>query len=124
MNVTPADFDVARTQRPQTKFFAWALPAMASALFAFSSVAAATESIKNSDCLECHGEESLNKTGTDGKKVSVFVDQKLFNLSVHNTLSCVDCHGDLTAKHPDDNQPAQPVSCADCHADEHSRRQP
>ncbi len=93
---------------------------MASALFAFSSVAAATESIKNSDCLECHGEESLNKTGTDGKKVSVFVDQKLFNLSVHNTLSCVDCHGDLTAKHPDDNQPAQPVSCADCHADETS----
>lgn len=120
MNVTPADFDVARTQRPQTKFFAWALPAMASALFAFSSVAAATESIKNSDCLECHGEESLNKTATDGKKVSVFVDQKLFNLSVHNTLSCVDCHGDLTAKHPDDNQPAQPVSCADCHADETS----
>jgi len=52
--------------------------------------------------------------------VSVFVDQKLFNLSVHNTLSCVDCHGDLTAKHPDDNQPAQPVSCADCHADETS----
>lgn len=93
---------------------------MASALFAFSSVAAATESIKNSDCLECHGEESLNKTATDGKKVSVFVDQKLFNLSVHNTLSCVDCHGDLTAKHPDDNQPAQPVSCADCHADETS----
>ena len=52
--------------------------------------------------------------------MSVFVDQKLFNLSVHNTLSCVDCHGDLTAKHPDDNQPAQPVSCADCHADETS----
>jgi len=93
---------------------------MASALFACSSVATSTEAIKNSDCLECHGEESLTKTTADGKEVSVFVDQKLFNLSVHNALDCVDCHGDLTAGHPDDNKPAQPVGCADCHADETS----
>ena len=94
---------------------------MASALFVFQAAAATTtEGVQNHDCLECHAEESLTKTTPDGKEVPVFVDPKLFNLSVHSALNCVDCHADLTPKHPDDNQPAQPVSCADCHADETS----
>lgn len=88
---------------------------MVGALFLSNSVAAPTEIINTSDCLECHGEESLTKTTTDGKEVSVFVDQKLFNLSVHNALDCVDCHEDLTSKHPDDEKPAKPVHCAECH---------
>ena len=43
----------------------------------------------------------------------------------------LDCHADITAKHPDDNVPAQPPSCAKCHEEEaqglrhqHSWREP
>jgi hypothetical protein len=116
MNVTPAASETSSTPRPQTTFFARALPVMASALFALASVAAPTEDIKNSDCLDCHADKELTRTGTDGKEISMFVDQALFKLSVHQTNSCVSCHQDLTSKHPDDNKPAQPVNCNDCHA--------
>jgi len=93
-----------------------ALALMASAFFVFGLVAAPTDAIKNSDCLECHADKTLTKTGPDGKEVSIFMDEALFKVSVHRTNSCVSCHQDITAKHPDDNQPAKPVNCNDCHA--------
>ena len=93
---------------------------MISALFVFCSVAAETQAIKNSDCLECHSDKTLTKTGANGKEVSMFVDESLFKLSVHQTNSCASCHADLTTKHPDDNKPALPVNCATCHAKESS----
>lgn len=113
-NATAVASDVA-TQIFNPKLFQRAL-AMAGALFIFASVADATTAIKNSDCLECHGDKTLTKTGPDGKEVSVFVDEKLFAASVHRTNACAACHADLTAKHPDDNVPAKPVDCATCHA--------
>jgi cytochrome b subunit of formate dehydrogenase len=116
MNATPAASDTPSIPQPQTTFFARALPMLASALFALASVAAPTEDIKNSDCLDCHADRELTKTGKDGKEISMFVDQALFKVSIHQTNSCVSCHQDLTSKHPDDNKPAQPVNCNDCHA--------
>ena len=35
--------------------------------------------------------------------------------SVHTTNTCVSCHADITATHPDDNRPVPPVNCARCH---------
>ena len=102
---------------PQLRLFVEALALVAGALLLASPVAAA-ESIKNSDCLECHSDKTLTKTGADGKEVAVFVDEKLFGTSIHRTNTCVSCHQDLTSKHPDDNKPAQPASCTACHAEE------
>jgi len=36
-------------------------------------------------------------------------------LSTHKTNACITCHADVSAKHPDDNQPVAPVNCAACH---------
>lgn len=71
--------------------------------------------LKNSDCLECHADQTLTKTNTAGKEVSLFVDATKLTASAHRTNTCVSCHTDLTANHPDDNRAAQPVDCRNCH---------
>ena len=78
---------------------------------------AATE-IKDSDCLECHGDKTLTTTNAAGKQISLFVDQARLAASAHKTVSCAKCHAGITATHPDDNRPVQPVNCATCHAQE------
>ncbi|MCX6927797.1 MAG: cytochrome b/b6 domain-containing protein [Verrucomicrobia bacterium] len=85
------------------------------ALNGSSAAAFAAEPIKNSACLECHGDKSLSKTNAAGKEVSLFVDVAKLGASVHKTNLCVSCHADLTDKHPDDNVPAQPTNCKGCH---------
>jgi uncharacterized protein with PIN domain len=74
---------------------------------------------ENNDCLGCHNDRSL--TGTKKRKtISVFVDEKRFGLSIHNSLTCISCHADLEGKelpHADD---LQPVNCGSCHSDEQS----
>jgi formate dehydrogenase gamma subunit len=76
---------------------------------------AVEQPIKNSACMDCHADKTLTRTNTAGKEVSLFVDEAKLAASVHKTNTCVSCHADLTAKHPDDNVPAQPVRCAACH---------
>src|SRR5512139_407707 len=78
--------------------------------------AAAAEPIKNSACLECHGDKTLTKTNAAGKEVSLFVDMAKLGASVHKTNLCASCHADITDKHPDDNVLAQPANCKGCHA--------
>ena len=88
-----------------------------SLLLAFFLFAALTAfaGLKNSDCLDCHGDNTLVKTNSAGKAVSLFVDVAKLKLSAHKTNDCVGCHADVTAKHPDDNQPIASVNCALCH---------
>jgi formate dehydrogenase gamma subunit len=80
------------------------------------AVASAAEPIKNSACLECHGDKTLTKTNAAGKEVSLFVDVSKLQASVHKTNTCASCHADLTTNHPDDNLPAKPANCKACHA--------
>ena len=75
----------------------------------------AAEPIKNSACLDCHGDKTLTKTNAAGKEVSLFVDLAKLAGSVHKTNTCASCHADITDKHPDDNVPAQPPNCKACH---------
>jgi len=84
-------------------------------LLALISACPAAEAIKNSVCLECHGDKTLTKTNSAGKEVSLFVDAAKLAASMHKTNDCVACHADLTSKHPDDNAAAKPVACATCH---------
>jgi cytochrome b subunit of formate dehydrogenase/ribosomal protein L31 len=71
--------------------------------------------LKNSDCLDCHGDNTLVKTNAAGKAVSLFVDAAKLKLSAHQTNACVACHADITTKHPDDGKTVAPVNCALCH---------
>ncbi|HUB87011.1 MAG TPA: cytochrome b/b6 domain-containing protein [Verrucomicrobiae bacterium] len=71
--------------------------------------------LSDSDCLDCHGIDSLAKTNADGRVISLFVDADKLAASVHKTNSCVSCHTDVTAQHPDDQKILQPVNCAICH---------
>ena len=77
--------------------------------------APALAGVKNSDCLDCHGDQTLVKTNAAGKAVPLFVDAAKLKLSAHKTNACVSCHADITAKHPDDNKPGASVNCALCH---------
>lgn len=70
---------------------------------------------KNSDCLECHSDKTLNKTNNDGRVISLYVDETILKKSIHKTNACHSCHSDITTKHPDDEVPAKPVSCGNCH---------
>jgi formate dehydrogenase gamma subunit len=79
---------------------------------AFRLTAAA---LRDSDCLDCHGDNTLTQTNANGRVISLFVDKARLAASVHRTNSCVSCHTDATARHPDDNIALKPVNCAICH---------
>lgn len=75
----------------------------------------AVAGLKNSDCLDCHGDNTLVKTNTAGKVISLFVDAAKLKLSAHKTNDCISCHTDVTNRHPDDNKPVALVNCGICH---------
>jgi formate dehydrogenase gamma subunit len=85
-----------------------------SALFAATVFAG----LSNSDCLDCHGDKTLVETNSAGKVISYFVDEAKLKLSAHKTNSCISCHTDVTAKHPDDGKTPGPVNCSLCHVRE------
>ncbi|HYG24090.1 MAG TPA: cytochrome b/b6 domain-containing protein [Verrucomicrobiae bacterium] len=72
--------------------------------------------LKDSDCLDCHSDQTLFRTNTAGRAISLFVDQSKLALSAHTTNSCISCHSDISGDHPDDGKSARPVDCASCHA--------
>ncbi len=83
--------------------------------FALAATVMAAPAPSDSDCLDCHGLETLSKTNNAGREISLFVDQARLTASVHATNRCVSCHNDVTTTHPDDNRPVPPVNCARCH---------
>ena len=94
------------------------LATVAVALLVFGAAAGgafAAPALRDSDCLDCHSDQTLSRTNAAGKAVSLFVDPARLAASVHKTNTCASCHSDLTARHPDDDRPAQPVHCARCH---------
>ncbi|PIZ63043.1 MAG: hypothetical protein COY19_10615 [Candidatus Marinimicrobia bacterium CG_4_10_14_0_2_um_filter_48_9] len=68
----------------------------------------------NKDCLECHSYKTLEGV-RNGHKISVFVSSKEFDTSVHNALTCVECHTDLDMKKIPHRNTFTPVQCGDCH---------
>lgn len=82
---------------------------------ATEATAPASQIRPNSDCLECHGDNTLTKTNAAGQTVSLFVDNGVYTKSAHGTNNCMSCHGDIAPEHPDNNAAAKPVDCAACH---------
>ncbi|MEI6808676.1 MAG: hypothetical protein WCN95_08130, partial [bacterium] len=70
----------------------------------------------NSECLECHSSKGEFTTNAAGKRISLFVDAKLFKTSVHGELSCTECHQDI--KDLPHSERLAPVKCASCHESE------
>ena len=53
-------------------------------------------------CLECHGDNGLSTSFKNGATLSLFVDRRRLEGSVHGSLDCQDCHVGFTADdHPD-----------------------
>lgn len=72
----------------------------------------------NSDaaCLECHTDPELTMK-QDGKKISLFIDEKTVPHSAHKSLSCVDCHENYDGDASPHHKPAATVDCISCHDD-------
>src|SRR5208282_3659397 len=80
--------------------------------------AMAAPAMRDSDCLDCHADNTLTLTNAAGREISLFVDKAKLAASVHATNGCVTCHADITSAHPDDNRPVAPVNCARCHEEQ------
>ncbi len=85
---------------------------IALALGALLAFAAPRGARAETDCLSCHGDQSLQ----DASGHSVGVDAQKFGASLHGSLKCSQCHTTIKDyPHPDQ---ITPVKCANCHADQ------
>ena len=48
--------------------------------------------IENDECMECHSDDSLERSDSEGMKEDLFIDYSRFKFSVHNVngITCVD----------------------------------
>src|ERR1039458_8130535 len=69
----------------------WCMKCCFSLLFALFQFAVlpAFAGLKNSDCLDCHADNTLFKTNSAGKAISLFVDAARLKLSAHKTNDCI-----------------------------------
>ena len=73
------------------------------------------------DCLTCHSDSTLTKTGPGKKIISLFTDEAILNKSTHAKIACVACHVGFK---PDDlphKARIEPVACQRCHTDAASK---
>ncbi len=72
----------------------------------------------NSDasCLECHSDDTLMMKQA-GKKISLFVDEKIGAKSAHSSLACIDCHEKFDGDASPHRKPMVAVDCFSCHDD-------
>ncbi len=70
----------------------------------------------SASCLECHSDQTLSMQ-KNGRKVSLFVDEKAIPQSAHKSLECVDCHEKFDGDAVPHRSPMVRVECASCHDD-------
>ncbi len=105
VTIASASAAVAQELRPQEYDLSFTLP---------------TEG--KSGCMVCHADENLLKV-EDGRAVSYFVDERVFDGGPHDDILCTGCHVDFAFQAPhgtDDGQwrrTAQ-MACRNCHLDQ------
>ena len=74
--------------------------------------------VNNEDCLSCHSDRELEAETSRGKKLNLFVPDDVLKGTVHEGLSCTDCHkGEKTFdEYPHNDGPMIKV-CGECHED-------
>jgi hypothetical protein len=120
------------THRRLTLIAAVALACVAALGFAgpaaSSSLPTATSPLNaatNQQCLSCHGAQSVRGTTVDvnGVQKSIFVNEAVYDASMHGQLACTSCHIGFAAGPHDATQTkgwlitAKLSACRDCHAD-------
>jgi cytochrome b subunit of formate dehydrogenase len=61
-------------------------------------------------CMDCHGKKDVEKK-VDGKPVSLYIDEKEYEKTVHWRIACIQCH-DRVATSP---HRTTGIECASCH---------
>lgn len=64
-------------------------------------------------CLECHGDSTIEMSLPGGKTLSLYVDLREYRQSVHGKAPCTACHEGAAAPHGK----LAPATCGRCHAD-------
>lgn len=67
-----------------------------------------------SDCLACHTDISLAKE-SNGKQISLFVDESVLNKSPHRKVVCIACHTGFNADDVPHREKIEAVACETCH---------
>lgn len=70
----------------------------------------------NDDCLACHSDKSMSMD-RNGKEISLFVDEKVLQVSPHKKLECVSCHDGFNPEEMPHKENIQPIDCMTCHKD-------
>ena len=79
---------------------------------------------ENDECMECHSDDSLERSESEGMKEDLFLDYSKFKFSVHNVngIACIDCHSDIEELNYDNEVPhntaLEMVNCDGCHEEE------
>ena len=79
-------------------------------------LAGKTYSQSNDDCFMCHSDNTLTMQ-KNGRTISLYVDQKVFEKSVHGELNCISCHVGFDPDNIPHKKNIQPVNCLNCHQD-------
>jgi cytochrome b subunit of formate dehydrogenase len=66
------------------------------------------------DCLACHSDNTMTMDKR-GKTVSIFMDEKILNVSTHKKLVCVACHTGFDPNNVPHKETITPVQCQTCH---------
>ncbi len=67
------------------------------------------------DCMMCHEDKSLSEM-RQGKNVSLFVNLKTINTSVHKKVRCISCHEGAAVSDFPHSENLAPVNCGKCHS--------
>ncbi len=85
-------------------------------LLACSVLSITAYAVEDSDCFICHNEPGATGTDANGKTIPLYIDEEVYNFSVHGPIGCVACHEDIVElPHPDD---LKPVNCGNCHEEQ------
>ncbi len=75
--------------------------------------------MSDNDCLICHGDKDIEAETDRGKKLTLFVPENALVGSVHEDLSCIDCHigAESFEDIPHSSKPLA-KACKNCHEEE------
>jgi hypothetical protein len=73
--------------------------------------------VTNDDCLMCHDDKELQGT-INGKTVSLYVNPKILEASIHKSNNCIDCHQNYNPEEFPHNDANNKPQCTPCHNEE------
>ncbi|MFA8435526.1 MAG: cytochrome c3 family protein [Marinifilaceae bacterium] len=74
------------------------------------------ETISDRTCLRCHERKDIHKM-VNGDTISLYVDVNLLSNSIHNNITCVKCHSDVSPRKKRPCETSSKVACANCHSE-------